>query len=190
MSRLRIRRESVFFVVVVLTVAIVGLVVAWLTGRWYQYPPAVEHREPPGVPVAHEYVPVPFAWDGTVPVAGGVGGQDAVQLLARLIQAEAANEPYVGKVAVGAVVLNRVRNASFPNTIPGVIFQPRAFQPVANGRIWLPVEPDSYRAARQALAGWDPSHGALYFWNPAKSTSPWVWTRAIVTRIGRHVFAR
>lgn len=190
MSRLRVRRESAFFVVVVLTVAIVGLLLAWLIGRWYQYPPAIEWLDLPGEPALQEYAPAPFGVDEAVPVAGGVGGQDAVQLLARLIQAEAANEPYVGKVAVGAVVLNRVQHASFPKTIPGVIFQPRAFQPVANGRIWLPVEQESYRAARQALAGWDPTHGALYFWNPAKSTSPWIWTRTIITRIGRHVFGR
>ncbi|ACX51219.1 spore cortex-lytic enzyme [Ammonifex degensii KC4] len=116
--------------------------------------------------------------------------RDAVLLLARLIMGEAADEPFEGKVAVGAVVLNRMRHPSFPKTIPGVIFQPGAFESVSNGQIWRPLSPEAVRAAGLALAGWDPTGGALYFWNPAKTVSPWVWTRTIITRIGNHVFAR
>ncbi len=183
------RNERLVFAAVVIAVLLLGLVAVWFIGGWYQYPPVIERwgepfrPTPPKSPPDADLVTVGSA-------AGAIVRDSDVHLLARLIQAEAANEPYHGKVAVGAVVLNRVRHASFPNTISGVIFQPRAFQPVANGRIWRPAQPDSYRAARDALAGWDPSHGALYFWNPAKATSPWVWTRNIITRIGRHVFAR
>lgn len=111
-------------------------------------------------------------------------------LIAQLIHAEAANEPYAGKVAVGAVVLNRVASPNFPNTVPGVIYEPYAFTPVYDGRINLPPDSESLRAAQDALRGWDPSYGALYFYNPAKSTSWWVFTRPITTQIGNHVFAR
>ncbi|MGO0123438.1 spore cortex-lytic enzyme [Desulfothermobacter acidiphilus] len=116
--------------------------------------------------------------------------RDAVLLLARLIMGEAADEPFEGKVAVGAVVLNRMRHPNFPHSIPGVIFQPGAFESVSNGQIWRPLSPEAVRAAELALAGWDPTGGALYFWNPAKPVSAWVWTRTIVTRIGNHIFAR
>ncbi|MEW5762443.1 MAG: cell wall hydrolase [Bacillota bacterium] len=115
---------------------------------------------------------------------------DALYLLARVIEGEAADEPFLGKVAVGAVILNRVRDARFPKTISGVIFQPWAFESVSNGMMWRPLSNESLRAAQAALAGWDPTYGALYFWNPAKAVSPWIWTRAIITWIGRHVFAR
>ncbi|WP_258360829.1 cell wall hydrolase [Moorella sulfitireducens] len=122
-----------------------------------------------------------------VPVAVG----DEINLLARLIAAEAGNEPYEGQVAVGAVVLNRVRSPLFPSTISGVIYEPWAFESVANGLIWrvtnlaLPAA-----AAADALNGWDPTYGALFFWNPSKPVSPWIWTRSIITQIGAHVFAR
>lgn len=111
-------------------------------------------------------------------------------LLARLIHAEAEAEPYMGKVAVGAVVLNRVESPLFPGTVSGVIYEPGAFTPVYDGRINLPPDQTSLRAAQDALRGWDPSFGALYFYNPAKTTSWWVFTRPITTRIGNHVFAR
>ncbi len=116
---------------------------------------------------------------------------DNLWLLSRLIQGEAGAEPFLGKVAVGAVLLNRMRSSSFPNTLAGVIFQPLAFESVANGVIWWrPPSLESIRAAAAALGGWDPTYGALYFWNPAKPVSPWIWTRSIITQIGRHIFAR
>ena len=113
-----------------------------------------------------------------------------LNLLARLVAGEARGEPYLGKVAVAAVVLNRIKNPQFPNTLSGVIYQPLAFESVANGEIWRPVNVDSQRAAREAVSGWDPTYGSLYFWNPAKATSRWIWTRQIIRRIGNHVFAR
>lgn len=120
-----------------------------------------------------------------------VGTSDEMNLLARLIAAEASDEPYEGQVAVGAVVLNRVRSPLFPSTISDVIFEPWAFESVSNGLIWQVTNLASpTRAAADALNGWDPTYGALFFWNPAKEVSPWIWTRTIITQIGRHIFAR
>ncbi|GAW91635.1 spore cortex-lytic enzyme [Calderihabitans maritimus] len=119
-----------------------------------------------------------------------VSRSEEVNLLARVVHGEASGEPFEGKVAVAAVILNRVQSPSFPNTLAGVIYQPLAFESVANGQIWArPPSPESVRAAVAALSGWDPTYGALYFWNPAKPVNPWVWTRRIVRTIGRHVFA-
>lgn len=109
-------------------------------------------------------------------------------LLARLIHAEAEAEPYVGKVAVGAVVLNRIDSPKFPNTLAGVMYQPNAFETVSNGRVYTNPNADSIKAARDAINGWDPSGGALFFFNPAKPVSRWIWSRRIIARIGKHVF--
>jgi len=121
---------------------------------------------------------------------GAVNRSDQLELLARVIAAEAQGEPFEGQVAVGAVILNRVNDPRFPNTLSGVIYQPHAFESVTNGLIWrrTPTE-EAYRAARAALNGWDPTYGAVFFWNPSKPVSPWIWTRQIVARIGNHVFA-
>lgn len=113
-----------------------------------------------------------------------------VQLLARAIYSEARGEPYIGQVAVGAVILNRVKSKSFPNTIAGVIYQPWAFSAVHDGQINLKPDWSAVKAAYDALSGWDPTGGALFYWNPAKAISRWVWSRPIITRIGKHVFAR
>jgi N-acetylmuramoyl-L-alanine amidase len=109
-------------------------------------------------------------------------------LLARCIHGEARGEPYVGKVAVAAVVLNRVRSPQFPNTIAGVIYQPLAFTAVADGQINLTPDKDSLKAARDALNGWDPTYGCLYYWNPATATSKWIWSRKVTLKIGKHWF--
>jgi len=120
--------------------------------------------------------------------AQGVNRQGDEYLLARCIHGEARGEPYVGKVAVGAVVLNRVRDPRFPNTIAGVIYQPLAFTAVADGQINLTPDKDSIRAARDALNGWDPTYGCLYYWNPATATSKWIWSRRVTLKIGKHWF--
>lgn len=112
-----------------------------------------------------------------------------VYLLARLIHGEARGEPYLGKVAVGAVVLNRVRSASFPNTISSVIYQAGAFDCVKDGQINLTPDSDSIRAARDAMNGWDPTGGCIYYYNPATATSSWIWSRQVQLTIGDHVFA-
>ncbi|WP_066639739.1 cell wall hydrolase [Desulfolucanica intricata] len=112
-----------------------------------------------------------------------------VKLLARVVEGEAADEPYTGKVAVAAVILNRLKNPSFPNTLAGVIYQPGAFESVSNGQVNRPLTQQSIKAARAAFNGMDPTGGALYFWNPAKPVNPWIWRKTIVTTIGQHVFA-
>jgi len=116
---------------------------------------------------------------------------DDFTLLCRMISAEARGEPYTGQVAVGAVILNRVDHPSFPNTVAGVLFQPGAFSPVSDGQFYKVTITDSARrAAQDALNGWDPTGGAIYFYNPAKSTSKWIFSRPVVLTIGEHVFAK
>lgn len=117
-------------------------------------------------------------------------GQSDYHLLARVISGEARGEPYVGKVAVGAVVMNRVKSPLFPSTIPGVIYQKWAFTSAHDGQINIEPDPDSYRAARDAMSGWDPTGGALYFYNPARATSSWIFTRVVTCVIGNHYFAK
>ena len=120
-----------------------------------------------------------------------LGGQNSndLYLLAKCIFAEARGEPYEGKVAVGAVILNRVENPNFPNSIYGVVYQPWAFTAVYDGQITLEPNEECYAAARDALNGWDPTYGCIYYYNPATATSQWIFSRQVVTRIGKHVFA-
>lgn len=134
----------------------------------------------------------PVLTDGESVTVSRNGGADRyeVYVLARVIEGEAADEPYEGKVAVGAVILNRSESSDFPNSIPGVINQMGAFESVSNGQYQRPLSEESVEAAVDALNGNDPSDGALYFWNPAKSTSKWIWSRPVVKQIGNHVFAR
>jgi len=113
-----------------------------------------------------------------------------IDLLARLIHGEARGEPYEGMVAVGAVVLNRVADSRFPNTIAGVIYQKGAFDVVTDGQINLPPNDTSYKAAQDALNGWDPTYGCIYYYNPATATSKWIWSRPIVVKIGNHNFCK
>lgn len=124
--------------------------------------------------------------------AEGDSGKDASdsQLLARAINGEARGEPYEGQVAVGAVILNRVKDSQFPKTISGVIYQKGAFTAVADGQINVPIASDStvVKAAKDALGGWDPTKGCLYYWNPATATSKWIWSRKIKLKIGKHNF--
>lgn len=112
-----------------------------------------------------------------------------LNLLARCVYAEARGEPYTGQVAIAAVVLNRVKSSSFPNTISGVIYQPWAFTAVNDGQINLTPNDTAYKAAQDALNGWDPTYGCLYYYNPATATSSWIWSRKIVIQIGKHNFA-
>lgn len=128
-----------------------------------------------------------------IPTDGSVGTQDnsrAVDLLARLIHAEAGGEPFTGQVAVGAVVMNRLHDPGFPGSIAGIVFAPYEFESVSNNQIWTQPTEENYRATEAALGGWDPTGGARYFFNPGKTDSAWMWSRAILTQIGNHVFAR
>lgn len=115
-----------------------------------------------------------------------------IQLLARAINGEARGESYEGQVAVGAVILNRVKHSSFPNTIAGVIYQPGAFTAVSDGQINVAISEDStvYKAARDALNGWDPTNGCIYYFNPNTATNSWIWSRPLVKVIGKHRFCK
>ena len=111
-------------------------------------------------------------------------------LLAKCIYAEGRGESYTGQVAIGAVIMNRVRSKSFPNTIAGVVYQSGAFTAVSDGQINLEPNETAYNAARDAMNGWDPTYGCLYYYNPAVATSAWIFSRPTVTVIGKHVFAK
>lgn len=127
---------------------------------------------------------------GTVATSKSTTTSSNVHLLAHLVHGEARGEPYSGKVAVAAVVLNRVESTKFPKTIPGVIYQPGAFTAVSDGQINLEPDNSSLNAARDALNGWDPSFNSIYYFNPSTATSGWIWSRPVVTVIGKHYFAR
>jgi len=122
--------------------------------------------------------------------APGTVSANDLHLLAKAIYGEARGEPFEGQVAIAAVILNRVRSPLFPNTIAGVIFEPLAFTAVADGQFYLAPNEEAYRAAQLALDGWDPTGGALYYFNPATATSPWIWSRPYIKTIGRHRFCR
>ncbi len=113
-----------------------------------------------------------------------------LNLLAHIVHGEARGEPYIGQVAVAAVILNRIRDSRFPSTIAGVVYQPGAFDAVSDGQINLEPAAESYKAARDALNGWDPTYGCIYYYNPATATSKWIWTRPIILSIGKHNFAK
>ena len=112
------------------------------------------------------------------------------QLLARAVNGEARGEPYEGQVAVAAVILNRVKHSSFPNTISGVIYQPGAFTAVSDGQINVPIDENStvYKACNDALNGWDPTYGCLFYYNPRTATSKWMLSRTVKLSIGNHAF--
>lgn len=128
---------------------------------------------------------------GNNALASGISESDN-QLLARAVNGEARGEPYEGQVAVAAVILNRVKHSSFPNTIAGVIYQPGAFTAVSDGQINVPIDSNStvYKACKDALNGWDPSGGAIYYFNPNTATSSWIWSRPLIKVIGKHRFCK
>ena len=115
-----------------------------------------------------------------------------IQLMARAVNGEARGEPYEGQVAVAAVILNRVKHSSFPNSIPGVIYQPGAFTAVSDGQINVAIDPNStvHKACRDAMNGWDPTGGSIYYFNPDTATSSWIWSRTFVKQIGKHRFCK
>lgn len=115
-----------------------------------------------------------------------------IQLMARAINGEARGEPYEGQVAVGAVILNRVKHSQFPNTVSGVIYQSGAFTAVSDGQINSEIPEDStvYKAAQDAKNGWDPTSGCIYYFNPSTATNKWIWSRPLVKTIGKHRFCK
>ena len=131
-----------------------------------------------------------FSQESIVKAASKSNSTSDVQLIARAINGEARGEPYEGQVAVGAVILNRVKSSQFPNTIAGVIYQSGAFTAVADGQINVPIAEGStvVKAAQVALNGWDPTGGAIYYFNPATATNKWIWSRPLIKTIGKHRF--
>lgn len=133
-------------------------------------------------PPAQQALPTPVAQPETAK-------QVDINLLARVIHAEARGEPLEGQVAVGAVLLNRLHDPRFPKSLEQIVFKKGEFCTVRDGQVWLTPDNEARRAARLAVRGWDPTDGALYFYNPAKTTSRWIWQRPVYNRIGNHVFA-
>ena len=129
--------------------------------------------------------------DKNVVYAASSGTSD-IQLMARAINGEARGEPYEGQVAVGAVILNRVKSSNFPNTVAGVIYQQGAFTAVSDGQINSPISENStvYKAAQDAKNGWDPTGGCVYYFNPSTATNNWIWSRPLVKTIGKHRFCK
>ena len=121
--------------------------------------------------------------------SGGFSKND-IQLMANAVYGEARGEPYIGQVAVAAVILNRLESEKFPQSVSGVIFQPGAFTAVTDGQIWLTPNETAKKAVMDAINGWDPSNGCLYYFNPDTATSKWIWSRPQVKRIGKHIFCR
>lgn len=127
-----------------------------------------------------------------VSYAASTSSTSDLQLMARAINGEARGEPYEGQVAVGAVILNRVKDSRFPNTIAGVIYEKGAFTAVSDGQINVPIAENStvYKAARDAMNGWDPTGGAVYYFNPDTATNKWIWSRPLIKTIGKHRFCK
>lgn len=117
-------------------------------------------------------------------------GSQNINLLSKAINGESRGEPYIGQVAVGGVIMNRVSDPRFPNTIAGVIYQTGAFTAVSDGQIHAELVETSTKAAIDAINGWDPSGGAIYYYNPAKTTNKWIWSRPVIKKIGKHVFCK
>ena len=121
---------------------------------------------------------------------GTTSNSSNVNLLAHLIYGEARGESYIGQVAVGAVIMNRVKSSVFPNTIAGVIYQKGAFDAVSDGQINMSPDNSAKKAAQDAINGWDPSYGAIYYFNPATATNKWIWSRPVTVIIGKHRFCK
>ena len=113
-----------------------------------------------------------------------------LNLLSRVIYGEARGEPYTGQVAVGAVVMNRIKSSSFPNTLSGVVYQSGAFDAVKDGQVNLTPDSTARKAAQDAMNGWDPSYGAIYYFNPSTATNKWIWSRPMTVTIGKHRFCK
>ncbi|HBI04933.1 MAG TPA: spore cortex-lytic enzyme [Paenibacillaceae bacterium] len=126
----------------------------------------------------------------TLPATNYGFSANDVKLMANAVYGESRGESYIGQVAVAAVILNRVKHSSFPNTISGVIFEPGAFTAVADGQIWLTPNETAKKAVQDAINGWDPANGAIYYFNPATATSKWIWGRPQIKTIGKHIFCK
>jgi N-acetylmuramoyl-L-alanine amidase len=136
-----------------------------------------------GSPQSSTTVPAP------IPTATGLSQSD-LQLMEHVVYGEARGEPFEGEVAIAAVIMNRLRDPRFPHTVPGIVYQPGAFTAVADGQVNLQPDAQAMRAVTEAVHGWDPTHGAVYYFNPATATSAWIWSRPQILKIGKHIFCR
>ncbi|MFC5714197.1 spore cortex-lytic enzyme [Thalassorhabdus alkalitolerans] len=147
--------------------------------------------EEPAVPAPEEEEPEEQTNEANIQKAMNVPdgySENDIQIMSNAVYGEARGEPYVGQVAVAAVIINRIHSPTFPNTASGVIFEPRAFTAVADGQIWLEPDDTARRAVLDAINGQDPSSGAEYYFNPDTATSGWIWTRPQIKKIGKHIF--
>lgn len=131
-----------------------------------------------------------MTYDGHRTYAASKAAKDNLHLLAQVVCGEARGEPYEGKVAVAAVLLNRTLDDRFPDSVAGVVYQTHAFESVSNGEIYKNTTDECYKAARAALGGWDPANGAVYFFAPAKTSNAFIWSRQQIRTIGKHIFAK
>lgn len=146
---------------------------------------------PGGTAAGQPSAPAPSQGGAGLPASNDLGLTDKdLKMMANAVYGESRGEPYEGQVAVAAVILNRVRSSQFPNTATGVIFQPGAFTAVADGQIWLTPNDSALKAVKDAVSGWDPSDGCLYYFNPETATSKWIWSRPQYKKIGKHIFCR
>lgn len=133
----------------------------------------------------------PTANTSKLPASNNMGfSEKEMKMMANAVYGESRGEPYQGQVAVAAVIINRVKSSQFPNTPTGVIFQPGAFTAVADGQIWLTPNASAVKAVKDAISGWDPSDGCIYYFNPSTATSKWIWSRPQYKTIGKHIFCR
>jgi N-acetylmuramoyl-L-alanine amidase len=169
--------------------------------RWQATrPPALRSRGggTASAPMAAATSPAPVssayassAAAGMAPAAGSDGySRNDILLMAHVVYGEARNQPFVGQVAVAAVILNRDHSSLFPHSIPAIVYQPGEFSSIDNGQAWLGLHKENVEAVLDAIHGYDPTHGALYYWNPATAASTWVWSQPVILRIGDHVFAK
>ncbi len=126
----------------------------------------------------------------TVPTSNNGISQNDINLMAHVVYGEARGQPFIGQIAVAAVIINRYHSSLFPHSIPGIIYQNGAFTSISNGQAWLGIHQQNVQAVMDAIHGFDPTHGALYYWNPATATSQWVWSQPVMLQIGNHVFAK
>ncbi len=138
-----------------------------------------------GLPV--DGVAGPLTWNTLRKVSVN---QNEMEMMAKLVYAESRGEPFIGQVGVAAVIMNRLKSPKFPKTISGIIFQPGAFTAIDDGQYWQKPDATAYRAVWNAVRGWDPTYGALYYFNPNTATSGWIWSRPQTVRLGEHIFAR
>ncbi len=124
------------------------------------------------------------------PLENSTFSEQDINLMAHVVYGEARGQPFLGQVAVAAVILNRYHSALFPHSIPAILFQPGAFTSLSNGQAWLGLHQENVKAVMDAIHGFDPTNGALYYWNPSTSTSSWIWSQPIMLTIGNHVFAK